>query len=163
MLSAASMLRTAPLFFLLGSWPCWSARFASMDSTQFGPYPLYDAEVRDIVYADDHAACVTARDALHLVSAVSHVIGRSLDAITSHSLTANIGPRKTAALLVHRGKGAKAVRDGLFGRDRAKITALCEHSPPVQLDAAPGHTSLVLPCAVAAGVLRTGNQYYGYC
>ncbi|OLQ03557.1 hypothetical protein AK812_SmicGene13496 [Symbiodinium microadriaticum] len=26
---------------------------------------------------------------------------------------------------------------------------------------APGHTSLVLPCAVAAGV--TGNQYYGYC
>ena len=68
-------------------------------------------EVRDIVYADDHAACVTARNAAALVPAVSHVIGRSLDAITSHGLTANIGPRKTAALLVHRGKGAKAARD----------------------------------------------------
>ena len=108
----------------------------------------HKAEVRDIVYADDHAACVTARDALHLVSAVSHVIGRSLDAITSHSLTANIGPRKTAALLVHRGKGAKAVRDGLFGRDRAKITALCEHSPPVQLDAVPSyrHLGSIISC-----------------
>ena len=58
-------------------------------------------EVRDIVYADDHAACVVARDAASLTPAVAHVIGRSLDAIRSHGLTANIGPKKTAALLVH--------------------------------------------------------------
>ena len=102
----------------------------------------HTVRVQDIVYADDHAACVVARDAAHLVGAVSHVMGRSLDAITSHGLSANIGPKKTAALLVHRGRGAKAARDALFCRSRAKITVLCEHSTPVRLDAVPSYRHL---------------------
>ncbi|CAE7456239.1 unnamed protein product [Symbiodinium sp. CCMP2456] len=100
------------------------------------------ASVCDVVYADDHAACVLSRTAGGLTQAVAHVMGRSLDAVASHGLTANFGPRKTAALLVHRGSGAKPARDSLFRRHRAKLVVLREHSGPVWLDAVPSYRHL---------------------
>ena len=123
--------------------------------------------VRDIVYADDHAACVVSPDAAGLTAAVAHVTGRSLDAIRGHGLTANIGPRKTAALLVHRGRGAKAARDALFSRSKGKITVLQENAQPVQLDAVPTYRHLgsvisyngSLVADVRARVLRAKAEF----
>ena len=120
----------------------WSGIRALRPYSQREHGTAHAVRVQDIVYADDHAACVVARNAAHLVGAVSHVMGRSLDAITSHGLSANIGPKKTAALLVHRGQGAKAARDALFCKNRAKITVLREYAEPVKLDAVPTYRHL---------------------
>ena len=121
---------------------CWSGSRALHAYSAGEHGTAHSVTVQDIVYADDHAACVIARSAAHLVGAVSHVMGRSLDAITAHGLSANIGPTKTAALLVHRGRGAKAARDALFSKGRAKITVLREHASPVRLDAVPSYRHL---------------------
>ncbi|CAE7253055.1 unnamed protein product [Symbiodinium sp. CCMP2592] len=48
-------------------------------------------DVGDIVYADDHAACVTSADAPGLSRAVACVLGSSLDAVAAHGLSANFG------------------------------------------------------------------------
>mmetsp|Transcript_12694 Transcript_12694/g.30216 ORF Transcript_12694/g.30216 Transcript_12694/m.30216 type:complete len:629 (+) Transcript_12694:74-1960(+) len=75
MLSAASMLRTTPLFFLLGSWPCWSARFASMDSTQFGPYPLYDDSSSDGSVSSGSGSDAGFRRPFHVMQKVAIIGG----------------------------------------------------------------------------------------
>ena len=76
--------------------------------------PCQHVELQDISYADDHASCVVADAAVDLASSVSHVLGRSLDSISGHGLSANFGPRKTAALLAHRGPGSRAAKDNVF-------------------------------------------------
>ena len=95
--------------------------------------------VRDIVYANDHVACVVSRTADRLERAVAHVMGCLLAWISSHGLSANFGPTKTAALLVHRGSGAKKARDRHFCQSKAEIPVLREHSCPVMLDAVPAY------------------------
>ncbi|CAE7876696.1 unnamed protein product [Symbiodinium microadriaticum] len=93
--------------------------------------------VEDVTYADDHASFVVAPSASLLETAVRNTAGRTLDSIAGHGLAANIGPRKTAALMVHRGAGAKQARERVFGTLKGRLHVLREHDFPIQLDAAP--------------------------
>ncbi|CAE7564448.1 unnamed protein product [Symbiodinium necroappetens] len=98
--------------------------------------------VEDITYADDHASCVVAPSALQLEQAVRNTAGRTLDSVAGHGLAANLGPRKTAALMLHRGAGSKAARARTFGQLKGKLLVLREHSKPVTLDAVPQYRHL---------------------
>ncbi|CAE7540367.1 unnamed protein product [Symbiodinium sp. CCMP2592] len=92
-------------------------------------------KVQDIVYADDLATCATCSHAAELPRVVTRITGVTLDTLAGHGLSANIGPRKTAAMICPSGVGAKAVRTQIFTRDKGKIAVLLEHSSPVSLDA----------------------------
>ncbi|CAE7947003.1 unnamed protein product, partial [Symbiodinium sp. KB8] len=100
------------------------------------------AQVEDITYADDHASCVVAPSALQLEQAVRNTAGRTLDSVAGHGLAANLGPRKTAALLLHRGAGSRAARARTFGQLKGKLLVLRENSKPVALDAVPQYRHL---------------------
>ena len=62
----------------------WSGRRCPEPYSRAEHGTCHAVVVRDIVYADDHAACVVAPDASGLTAAVAHVTGRSLDAIRAH-------------------------------------------------------------------------------
>ena len=83
------------------------------DLCLFRDCPTPDAPsvtVEDVTYADDHASLVVASSAHLLEQAVRNTAGRTLDSVSGHGLAANIGPRKTATLMIHRGTGAKQAR-----------------------------------------------------
>ena len=101
-----------------------------------------NAELQDVAYADDHAACVLSPSASLLCQAVCHVMGRTLDSVSGHGLAANFGPKKTAALLAHRGKGSRQARNEVFHKSKGKILVLREHSIPVSVDAVPQYKHL---------------------
>ena len=98
--------------------------------------------VEDVTYADDHASFVVAPSASLLETAVRNTAGRTLDSIAGHGLAANIGPRKTAALMIHRGAGAKQARERVFGALKGRLHVLREHNLPIQLDAVPQYRHL---------------------
>ena len=98
--------------------------------------------LQDISYADDHASCIVSPAAASLSGAVCHVLGRSLDSIVGHGLTANFGPRKTAALLVHSGTGSRAARNAVFHGAKGKLLVLREHQSPVKVDVVPTYRHL---------------------
>ena len=102
----------------------------------------HTVSVEDITYADDHASCVVAPSALQLEQAVRNTAGRTLDSVAGHGLAANLGPRKTAALMLHRGAGSKAARARTFGQLKGKLLVLRENSKPVTLDAVPQYRHL---------------------
>ncbi|CAE7738079.1 unnamed protein product, partial [Symbiodinium microadriaticum] len=104
--------------------------------------PCQHVELQDISYADDHASCVVADAAVDLASSVSHVLGRSLDSISGHGLSANFGPRKTAALLAHRGPGSRAAKDNVFHKAKGKIRVLREFGCSVDVDVVPYYKHL---------------------
>ena len=98
--------------------------------------------LQDIAYADDHAACVVSDRADGLAQAVRHTMGRSIDSMAGHGLTVNYGPRKTAALMVHRGRGSRIAKDTVFHRGKGKIPVLLEHGGCVQVDVVPSYKHL---------------------
>ncbi|CAE7356997.1 unnamed protein product [Symbiodinium microadriaticum] len=100
------------------------------------------ATLQDISYADDHASCVVSRTARDLAGSVRHVLGRSLDSICGHGLTVNFGPRKTAALLAHKGDGSRAARDEVFHKAKGKLRVLREFGTPVDVDVVPYYKHL---------------------
>ena len=81
-------------------------------------------------------------EARRLSGAVRHVMGRTLDSVGGHGLTANFGPKKTAALLAHRGAGSRVARNEVFHRGKGKILVLREHKMPVAVDAVPHYRHL---------------------
>ncbi|CAE7799249.1 unnamed protein product, partial [Symbiodinium sp. CCMP2456] len=91
--------------------------------------------VQDLVYADDLASCVIAAEAAEIPRAVTHIAGVTLDCLANHGLSANIGPRKTAAMLCPTGVGAKRVRDQVYTRRRGCLTVLRDTATPVTLEA----------------------------
>ena len=99
-------------------------------------------KLQDISYADDHASCVVSKSACDLAGSVRHVLGRSLDSIVGHGLTANFGPRKTAALLAHRGSGSRAARDAVFHKAKGKLRVLREFGSSVDVDVVPSYKHL---------------------
>ncbi|CAE7602754.1 unnamed protein product [Symbiodinium sp. CCMP2592] len=99
-------------------------------------------ELKDIVFADDHAACVISPTAAGLAQDVRTVTGVTFDSVSAHGLTPNIGPKKSAAILVPRGKGSKAARDCIFGKGKGKLTVLRENDKPIMLDAVPFYRHL---------------------
>ena len=101
-----------------------------------------EIESQDIVYADDLATCIVAGTVEELPAATAHVAGVTIDTLSSHGLAANVGPRKTAALLCPVGPGAKRVREQVFTRGRGRLTVLCETSPAVTLDAVASYKHL---------------------
>ena len=133
--------------------------------------------VEDIIYADDHASCVTSPSAAGLGRAVRNSAGRTLDSISGHGLAANIGPRKTASLMVHRGVGARLARDQVFGQGKGRLHVLRENNLPILLDAVPQyrhlgtlltHTGSLLPevrsrLAVARATLGEGRRKVFCC
>ena len=120
----------------------WSGpkELALLTVTDEGAVPR--VTLQDIAYADDHAACVVSAEARRLSGAVRHVMGRTLDSVGGHGLTANFGPKKTAALLAHRGAGSRAARNEVFHRSKGKILVLREHKAPVAVDAVPNYKHL---------------------
>ncbi|CAE7275135.1 unc-89 [Symbiodinium sp. CCMP2456] len=91
-------------------------------------------EVQDIVFADDLASLVISRQASGLRHAVSSVAAATLDVLPAHGLTANLGPKKTAALLAVCGPGSRAARRELFTTRKGRLPVCLEHSGAVHLD-----------------------------
>ena len=91
--------------------------------------------VQDLVYADDLATCIVERHASALAGAVRRIAGDSIDALAGHGLRANIGAKKTAALLSPVGPGSRAARRQLFSVDGGKLAVLRERGPGVWLTA----------------------------
>ena len=79
------------------------------------------AKVQDVVYADDLATCVVSSSADALPRALTSVAGHSLDNLAGHGLRANIGPKKTAALLAPVGRNARQVRHHVFTRCKGRL------------------------------------------
>ena len=101
-----------------------------------------EVKVQDIVYADDLATCVVTAEAEKLPGAVRHVAGVQLDTLVAHGLRANIGAKKTAALLVPAGAGAKRVRKQLFTVGKGKLHVMRENVGAVALDAVSSYRHL---------------------
>ncbi|CAE7237351.1 unnamed protein product [Symbiodinium sp. CCMP2456] len=99
-------------------------------------------DAQDIIYADDLATCITTPDAASLAGAVVHIAGVELDSLAEVGLTANMGPRKTAALICPAGPGAKLAREQLFTRRKGRLTVLRENAPPATLDAVASYKHL---------------------
>ena len=100
-------------------------------------------QVQDVIYADDLATCVLTPSASQLPGAVRHVAGvQYLDTLIAHGLRANVGAKKSAALLVPTGVGAKQVRRQIFTADKGKLTVLKENAGAVQLDAVASYRHL---------------------
>ncbi|CAE7208140.1 unnamed protein product [Symbiodinium sp. CCMP2592] len=99
-------------------------------------------DIQDIIYADDLATCVACAESSQLPKAISGIAGVTLDNLAEHALAANIGPRKTAALVCPAGKGAKAVREAVFTRGKGKIGVFRENAPMVSLDAVASYKHL---------------------
>ncbi|CAE7233488.1 unnamed protein product [Symbiodinium sp. CCMP2592] len=92
-------------------------------------------EVQDLVYADDLATCIVERQVARLPAAVRGVASTSIDVLSGHGLRANVGPRKTAALLAPVGAGSKEVRRQVFSINGGRLPILRENGPGVWLTA----------------------------
>ena len=91
--------------------------------------------MQDLVYADDLATCIVARSAAALPDATRLVAGRTLDVLAGHGLRANIGPRKTAALMSLVGPGSRQVRRKVFSEGQGRLPILRENGTGVWLSA----------------------------
>ena len=91
--------------------------------------------VQDLVYADDLATCIVERHSAALAGAVRRVAGDSVDALAGHGLRANIGAKKTAALLAPVGPGSREVRRQLFSVEGGRLAVLRERGPGIWLTA----------------------------
>ena len=115
-----------------------------------------EVAVLDVVYADDIATCVIADTPAELPRAVQMVAGIQLDALNAHGLQANIGVKKTAAILAPTGRGSRKVRQEVFGTGKGKLPVLCEHRSSVKLDAVATYrhlgTILTHNCSMVAEV-----------
>ncbi|CAE7884795.1 unnamed protein product [Symbiodinium microadriaticum] len=80
----------------------------------------------ELLWADDVSACVAAEKANDLARVVGVEVGTLADAFSSHGFQLSFGPRKTAAMLNPRGKGAREVRRAIF-RGTPSIPVLREH------------------------------------
>ncbi|CAE7223156.1 unnamed protein product [Symbiodinium sp. CCMP2456] len=98
--------------------------------------------VQDIVYADDLATCILTDKASQLPQAARHVAGCSVDALYSHGLKPNLGPKKTAAILAPCGPGARDVREQVFTRQHGQLCVLRETGPALSLDVVPHYRHL---------------------
>ena len=101
-----------------------------------------EVAVQDVIYADDLATCMVAPSAERLAGVVRHVAGVQLDTLVAHGLRANIGAKKTAALLVPAGAGARMVRKQIFTVGKGKLRVLREHAEAVDLDAVSSYRHL---------------------
>ena len=88
-----------------------------------------------LVYADDLATCIVERQAAALAGAVRRIAGDSIDALAGHGLRANVGAKKTAALLSPVGPGARAAKRQLFSVDGGRLAVLRERGPGIWLTA----------------------------
>ncbi|CAE7900019.1 unnamed protein product, partial [Symbiodinium necroappetens] len=91
--------------------------------------------VQDLVYADDLATCIVEQRASALGGAVRRIAGDSIDALAGHGLRANVGAKKTAALLSPVGPGAREARRQLFSVEGGKLAVLRARGPGVWLTA----------------------------
>ena len=73
--------------------------------------------------------------ASELAQDVRHITGITFDAVTAHGLLPNLGPRKSAAILLPRGCGAKHAPERIFTAGRGKLHILREGSAAVLMDA----------------------------
>ncbi|CAE7729320.1 unnamed protein product [Symbiodinium sp. CCMP2592] len=92
-------------------------------------------EVQDLVYADDLATCIVEDKSSQLPAAVRGVASASIDVLAGHGLRANVGPRKTAALLAPVGAGSKDVRRQVFSINGGRLPIIRENGPGVWLHA----------------------------
>ncbi|CAE7296601.1 unnamed protein product [Symbiodinium sp. CCMP2592] len=83
----------------------------------------------------DSIASYAGTDPVLSPSNSANVAGLTFDAVSSHGLTPNIGPKKSAAILVPRGAGSKRARDNIFGQGGGKLHVLREGTGAVKLDA----------------------------
>ncbi|CAE7611352.1 unnamed protein product, partial [Symbiodinium sp. CCMP2456] len=120
---------------------CWSgARTPWPDKVD--AHAACSVEASDVVYADDLASflvCAHADAASHMISSVA---ADTIDTLLPHGLNANIGPTKTAALVVPMGKGSKAVRRKLFSEGKGRLVVLPENRGGFRLDLVPAYKHL---------------------
>ncbi|CAE7500106.1 hypothetical protein AK812_SmicGene41735 [Symbiodinium microadriaticum] len=98
--------------------------------------------IQDIIYADDLATCILTQEPQALPRAIQHVAGTQIDTLTEHGLQANIGPRKTAAVIAPLGSGARKVRYEVFTIAKGKLPVLCENRAGLHLDAVASYRHL---------------------
>ena len=89
--------------------------------------------VRDIVYADDLSICSVSRVAAEISLVTSHAAGRAMDCFAQNGFIANMGASKTAALVMPRGTGSRAVRLDLYGHRKGLLPVLRDTQGQVQL------------------------------
>ena len=139
----AKVLRRRGAFTELGLCPqiAWTGR---REVVAFDARKRHDSciPVQDVVYADDLATCILVRSATELPGAIRQVAGAQLDVLAAHGLRANIGAKKTAAIVAPAGARAKAVRQQVFTAGKGKIGVFREHSGAVFLDAVASYRHL---------------------
>ena len=101
-----------------------------------------EAEISDVVYADDLAVCAAVQDAMELVKATSHVAANVLNTLYGFGLRPNLGPSKTAAVLAPLGRGAKTVRHDIYTLRKSRVPVLLENMASVFLDIVPSYQHL---------------------
>ena len=80
-----------------------------------------------MIWADDIAGCLPIGQASEASAAVCAEAGLLTDAFAAHDLKLAFGPRKTAAIISLRGKGARPARRQIFG-GKAELSVWLEHS-----------------------------------
>ncbi|CAE7271677.1 unnamed protein product [Symbiodinium sp. CCMP2456] len=91
-------------------------------------------EASDVVYADDLASFLVCDRADEITEAVSGVAADTIDTFLPHGLNANMGPTKTAAIVVPVGRGSRAVRRALFSQGKGRLVILPETRGGLRLD-----------------------------
>ena len=100
------------------------------------PGPLADLpllDVKDIVYADDLSVCNVCGAAKDIGRVTCHETGRVFDAFSGSGFVVNLGPTKTAAVVMPYGAGARSARQDLYCTKRGALPVLRENSGGVSL------------------------------
>ena len=80
----------------------------------------------EVVYADDLALMLLARQAAQAAVAAAEVTSSIIDVFSGHGLAANFGKHKTAAIIAPTGAGSRCcARQKLFYQQKGRIPVLC--------------------------------------
>ena len=134
-------------------------------------------QVQDVVFADDLASFVSVDSPTTLRPALSGVAAATLNVLPEHGMSANLGPTKTAALVLAHGRGSRAVKRALFSELKGRMPVWPEHAGAVHLDLVTSykHLGSVLTCdggllteikhriAVGRAAFREGKQRLFSC
>ena len=90
-------------------------------------------EVKDIVYADDLSVCSVCSAAKDIGKITCSATGQVFDAFSGSGFVVNLGPTKTAAVIMPHGAGSRAARQTLYCKKLGMLPILREHNGSVSL------------------------------